>query len=118
MASSTVLSVDDLSRQYDQMADAYGDGGPYNALYERPAILQLLGNVEGVRILDAGCGSGVLADGLVGSGARLIGVDSSERMLRLARARLGTRATLRHHDLHQRMDWLDDGSIDLVVSSL
>ena len=32
----------------------------FNALYERPATIALLGDVKGRRVLDAGCGSGLL----------------------------------------------------------
>jgi hypothetical protein len=47
------------------LADAQEGGrcvsNPFNALYERPAILALAGEVCGLRVLDAGCGAGVHA---------------------------------------------------------
>ena len=46
---------------YDDTADAYAagvDSRPYNALYERPAMLDLLPPLPGTRVLDAGCGPG------------------------------------------------------------
>jgi len=33
--------MDDLSRQYDALADEYRDGGAYNSHYERPAMLEM-----------------------------------------------------------------------------
>jgi hypothetical protein len=33
----------------------------YNAYYDRPAVLEALGQVRGLRVLDAGCGPGLLA---------------------------------------------------------
>lgn len=69
------------SAQYDEFADAYGDGGPFNELYERPAILELLGNVQGLSILDAGCGSGVLTERLIARGATVAGIDGSKSMV-------------------------------------
>jgi 2-polyprenyl-3-methyl-5-hydroxy-6-metoxy-1,4-benzoquinol methylase len=110
--------MDDLSRQYDGIAAHYRDGGPYNALFERPAMLSLLGDVHGRDVLDAGCGSGLLAEALVTRGARVTCVDSSESMLDLARGRLGDRSIIRLHDLQQALDWAPEGSFDLVVSSL
>jgi SAM-dependent methyltransferase len=106
------------SAQYDQFADTYADGGPFNELYERPAILELLGNVQGLNILDAGCGSGVLTERLKARGATLTGIDASKAMLKRARDRLGPNLDLRVHDLHNALTWIPDESLDVVVASL
>lgn len=106
------------SSQYDQFADAYSDGGPYNEFYERPAMLELLGVVEGLQVLDVGCGSGVLTQRLLAAGASVIGFDASKGMLERARARLGDDVELRLHDLSDPLNWLSDDSIDLVAASL
>jgi SAM-dependent methyltransferase len=106
------------SAQYDQFADNYADGGPFNELYERPAILELLGNVQGLNILDAGCGSGVLTERLIAGGATLAGIDASKAMLKRARDRLGPNLDLRVHDLHNPLTWVPDHNLDVVVASL
>ncbi len=41
----------------------------YNALYDRPAMLSLIGDVDGRLILDAGCGPGLYAEELLARGA-------------------------------------------------
>jgi hypothetical protein len=43
----------------EAMATAYvtDEGNAYNSLYERPAMVELLGDVRGLRVLDAGCGA-------------------------------------------------------------
>jgi 2-polyprenyl-3-methyl-5-hydroxy-6-metoxy-1,4-benzoquinol methylase len=56
----------------------------YNALYDRPAVLELLGEVSGQRVLDVGCGPGLYAEELLARGARVVGFDSSPEMVRLA----------------------------------
>lgn len=104
--------------QYDKFADVYADGGPYNALYERPAMLELLGDVSGLSILDVGCGAGVLTQLLRDEGASVIGLDGSEAMLKRASARLGPEVELRHHDLHDPLTWVPDESVDRIVASL
>ncbi|MGW6412894.1 hypothetical protein ACWF95_37960 [Streptomyces vinaceus] len=44
---------------YDGFADTFAReaaDSPYNALYDRPTVLELLGDVRGQYILDADCG--------------------------------------------------------------
>jgi SAM-dependent methyltransferase len=79
---------------YDAMAAAYvaDEGNAYNSLYERPAMLALLGDVAGARVLDVGSGAGALAAELVARGARVVGVDVSPEMVAAARARVAAPA--------------------------
>jgi len=106
---------------YQELADAYAaavDDKPHNAHYERPATLSLLPPVAGLRVLDAGCGPGVYAEWLLERGAEVVGVDATPRMLELFRARTGGRAAAHLHDLAQPLDFLADGSFDVVLSAL
>ncbi len=76
---------------YDSIADDYAgkvDRAPYNALYERPAMLAMLPDVGGLRILDAGCGSGWYAEQLLDRGATVDAFDASTSMVEYARPRL------------------------------
>jgi ubiquinone/menaquinone biosynthesis C-methylase UbiE len=56
--------------------------------------------VAGRRILDVGCGAGPLLAALRERGAVVTGVDSSTKMLELARQRLGDGADLHPADLN------------------
>lgn len=49
-------------------------------------VLELLGDINGKRILDYGCGSGKFSRVLAEKGAEVIAVDPTENMLALARA--------------------------------
>ncbi|MEY9850870.1 SAM-dependent methyltransferase [Leifsonia sp. EB41] len=104
---------------YDAIADGYAELNAtslLNEYYNRPALVELAGDVAGRRILDVGCGSGpVLAD-LRERGAIVTGVDASAGMLEQARARLGTEADLRVADLSEPLPF-DDGTFDDVVAS-
>ena len=106
---------------YDGFAEhyaAHATDSPYNAYYDRPAVLELCGDVTGKRVLDAGCGPGLYAGELVARGARVEGVDQSSDMVEVATRRLGDRAQFRVHDLTDPLAWLADDAVDLVVCAL
>jgi SAM-dependent methyltransferase len=106
---------------YEALAEAYAarvDTKPHNAYYERPATLSLLPEVEGKRVLDAGCGPGVYAEWLVDHGAKVVAFDVSAKMVRLAQERLRGRAEVLRADLDQPLDFLHEGSFDVVLSAL
>lgn len=103
------------------MVAAYGAGnqdGPYNAYYERPATIALLGDVTGLRVLEAGCGPGILTAWLADHGAAVTAMDVSPEMVRLARDRAGERARIVTADLAEQLTFAADASADLVVASL
>lgn len=106
---------------YDGFAQYFAEhaaDSPYNAYYDRPAVLDLCGDVTGKRVLDAGCGPGLYAEELVARGARVEGFDQSSDMVEVATRRLGDRAQFRVHDLADPMGWLADDVVDLVVCAL
>jgi ubiquinone/menaquinone biosynthesis C-methylase UbiE len=119
---TSVTGPDDAERaaaEYDDMADVYAaDQHPCNTAYERPQMLAMAGNVRGRRILDAGCAAGGLAAELLARGADVVGVDISESLIAIARARLGDRAELHVANLGEPLSFLGDESVDLVVASL
>ncbi|HEX5817680.1 MAG TPA: class I SAM-dependent methyltransferase [Gemmatimonadales bacterium] len=105
---------------YDEVADRYVrqvDTNPFNADYERPAMLGLLPPLAGLDVLDAGCGAGWYAERLLEAGARVTGVDASAVMVAFARRRLGERAAIHVQDLAAPLPFAD-GSFDLVLSPL
>lgn len=105
---------------YDDFARAYAqqnDSGLFNAWYGRPEILRLAGDVNGQRVLDAGCGHGPLFRELRARGAAVSGFDLSPAMVTLARERLGDEADVRVADLAAPLPYADD-EFDLVVISL
>lgn len=115
------LSADPAkSYDYDSIAEGYtaeNETSLVNAYYERPAMLDLAGDVTGRRILDAGCGSGPLFGALRDRGAIMTGIDASAGMLMQARHRLGADADLRIADLAGPL-LFSDGAFDDVIASL
>jgi ubiquinone/menaquinone biosynthesis C-methylase UbiE len=105
---------------YDSFGAAYSarnENSLFNAYYERPETLRLAGDVAGLEVLDAGCGSGPLTEALRAKGAVVSAFDLSPVMVDLARARLGDGADVRVADLGAPLPYPDD-KFDLVVASL
>lgn len=105
---------------YDDFALAYSTANEtslLNAWYERPAMLELAGDVHGRRVLDAGCGSAPLAAALRDRGAVVSAFDLSPAMVALARERLGDEADVTVADLGELLPYGED-SFDVVVCSL
>ncbi|MFG1941456.1 class I SAM-dependent methyltransferase [Nonomuraea sp. NPDC048826] len=96
----------------------HADTSPYNAYTDRPAMLQLAGDVSGARILDVGCGAGQYAAELTARGAHVVGIEGSATLLRYARARVNGQAELRLHDLDEPLDFAADASFDGAVCAL
>lgn len=106
---------------YEELAEAYNEliaTKPHNAYYDRPAVLSLLPDVAGKRVLDAGCGPGAYSEILVQRGAQVVGVDASPKMVALAKKRLGERAQVFVADITQPIPVLEDASFDQVISPL
>lgn len=108
-------------KAYNQLAEPFSkmvDTKPHNAYYERPATLSLLPDLEGKRVLDAGCGPGVYAEWLVAHGAAVVAFDANRKMVRLARQRLGNKAQVVRAALEDPLDFAADASFDIIVSAL
>jgi ubiquinone/menaquinone biosynthesis C-methylase UbiE len=105
---------------YDNFAENYSienESSLLNAYYERPAMIDLAGDVDGHHVLDAGCGSGPLSAALRAKGAVMTGFDGSPTMVELARRRLGDNVPLHVADLSQPLPFTD-GAFDDIVASL
>jgi len=85
-----------------------------------PTLLEVIGPVRGLRVLDLGCGNGYLARRFARAGAKVVGVDASAPTLAFARGReradpLGIRFEERDAS---RLEGLPDGAFDLVVANM
>ena len=87
------MNLDEGSAAWERIADGWADmmrtgtgPGQTRTLILDGPHLQLLGDVKGKRILDAGCGEGRFARMLAERGAEVTAIDLSRRMIELAQA--------------------------------
>jgi len=89
-----------------------------NFVMEEPALLDAIGDVRGLRVLDLGCGDAAIGRRLLDAGCRAyLGIDASARMIDAARdALVGTPGEARREPIERFAAAV--GSLDLVISRL
>ncbi len=108
-------------QNYEQFARRYAEIAatkPHNAYYDRPNTLSLLPDVNGLRVLDAGCGPGFYTEALLEGGAEVVAFDVTPEFVQITRERVGDRATVLQADLSQPLHFAADASFDVVLCPL
>ena len=114
------MEINETRELWDRIAHEWdiqvGDEGDSNRILNSdPTLWKLAGKVEGLRVLDAGCGTGYLLRKLRDRGAHVIGIDFSQQMCEIARTK--------SPDLDIRVDscsvleTVHDNSVDMVISN-
>ncbi len=114
-----------ISKAWDELAEKWSsftlDQGDFNRQHIiDPAIFHMLGSVNGLSILDAGCGNGYLCRLLAKKGAKMVGVDISKRFIEIARQKeketpLGI---LYYSGTLSNLEMLGNKRFDIVISNL
>jgi SAM-dependent methyltransferase len=108
-------------KSYDEMAKYYADfvdTKPWNAYYERPAILSLLSNIKNKKVLDLGCAGGWYTKHLLDNGADVTAIDVNKNMVEITKKRIQNKCPVIQADINNKLDFIHDGSIDIVLASL
>jgi len=103
-----------VSRLYSEEAELYDIAFDWDLSDEAAWLVERLGP-ECRSVLEPGCGSGRMLAALDAHGLEVVGIDTSEAMLRLARARgcEGVRADMTDFDLGRRFD----GAVSVVSTT-
>lgn len=101
---SSNIDIDEVAK-FAAMADYWWDRrGVLKALHEvNPVRLEYIinrANIKNKRVLDVGCGGGLLTEALAAAGARVTGIDMAEPSLKVAESHL------QHTGLH--VEYLQD----------
>ncbi|KAL5284006.1 COQ3.2 family protein [Megaselia abdita] len=80
-------------------------------------------NLQGIKILDAGCGGGILAEDLARTGAQIVGIDMAEEVIKEAQTHLKLKSKELESSLTYKLESIEshqeknNGKYDAVVSS-
>jgi ubiquinone/menaquinone biosynthesis C-methylase UbiE len=110
---------------WEQMAEWWDEkladeGDLWHRALIDPPLLQLVGAVAGLRLLDLACGNGYLSRRFARQGASVTGVDANAPIIERARrreAREPLGITYQVGDA-AHLDQLDDGEFDLVICNM
>ena len=106
----------DLAQAFDSQAAAFERAKAQRDAASLARFVAFAAVPPGGRVLDAGCGPGLVAEALLEAGCDVLGVDLSAEMIRRARtrcARFGERARFEQGSLH---DLEPGGPLDAALS--
>lgn len=118
------LTSEESRKRWNAFADLWsarvGEMGDRNReAVLTPALLDMIGPVEGLRVLDAGCGEGYLSRLLAKRGAEVVAFDYSEEMVRISHDRTPEDlSVIYHHGNAEKMNFLQNESFDRVISNV
>lgn len=115
--------MNNQNNQWDAAASIYSKGqgetgDPLHQYMIDPEISEMLGNVSGKIILDAGCGNGYWVRRLAGHADKVVGIDNSSKLINDAKSAQNLSNTEYYvADLLKGID-LPDLYFDIILSSM
>ncbi len=100
----------------DAWASKVSASGTLRDLYFRQAIKTLVGSVNGLKVLDAGCGDGVFSDLLQQQGGQVTAIDGAQEMVKIAKSKYPS-VSFAVSDLLQPLEFQNE-SFDLVFANM
>ncbi|MEM7092391.1 MAG: class I SAM-dependent methyltransferase [Actinomycetota bacterium] len=117
MADAGSSFYDDDEAVADYLAHRHSPGLSPNLVMEEPAFVAAVGSLDGLDVIDLGCGDGNFADVCVAGGcASYLGVEASAPMLEQAERRAGDQVGFVHETIEGFS--APPGSADLVAARM
>ena len=117
--------VDRIQKQWEDNAEAFADliagaGTPHHKKILNPCVEELLGDVKGKSLLDAGCGEGYLARYYTKKGANVVAIDLSPTLIETSETitdNEGLEVDYRVEDV-RHVESIPNETFDIVLSNL
>jgi 2-polyprenyl-3-methyl-5-hydroxy-6-metoxy-1,4-benzoquinol methylase len=111
---------DDIKKFWDNTASDWeiqvGNNGDSNRrLNSDPILWKFAGDVHGLKVLDAGCGTGYLTKQLSNKGAIVTGIDISDTMVEIAKK--NNPESIFYVDSCTTLETLNAADFDLIISN-
>lgn len=107
---------------YDSFAEKYATGvdqRPIHVYHERPDPWSLLPKeLNGLYVLDIGCGSGWYAEQLTNAGCNVTAIDANAQIVEITKKRLHGLGKVIQADIQKPSDFLPSESFDMVIAPL
>lgn len=120
-----VITKEQISRAWNNLADKwsrrYTEYGDMNRRYIiDPTLFRIIGAVNGLSVLDAGCGNGYLCRLLAKKGAKMVGVDISQKFIDIAEQKEKEKALgIQYYtQTLSNLSMFRNETFDLIVSNL
>lgn len=81
-------------------------------------IKMLSGKREFKRVLEVGCGTGLLGENFIQKDNQFLGVDTSEGMLEILRQKFSGHSQVKAKLINMEKETLNEGPFDLIISSM
>lgn len=107
---------------YEKMATIYEENNEkdmaYNIYYDRPGIIELLGEVKNKHVLDVGCAAGFFSKWAIDQGGIVTAIDYSDAMVEKTKSLTEGLADVKKADIAEPMPFLCDDYYDVIIASL
>jgi SAM-dependent methyltransferase len=110
----SIESYNEMAKYYENLVDTK----PWNAYYERPAVISLLPEVKSMKVMDLGCAGGWYTKYLLDNGADVMAIDVNKNMVEITKTRTQNKCEVIQADINNGFDFIGNNYFDIIAASL